>query len=232
MRAGTQYKSLEALYEAFLNDSSTPLTSLNLGVKLVLLALALVVAPLSGSLLGFLALASMALAVLLASRRYEAIVNCMLGLRYLLVLMIVATAVVDYLRDYSLAALLTDSLALGLRVVLLLTIFSVISSAITLKEVTGIADRLKIPKYITYSFILSLRFIPLILHDMNEVSASLKLKGINLSDGGLRARLKALRYLLTSLVIIVGFRRFKVAEAIEVRGLLEERKYSACKSTL
>ncbi len=224
MRIRSPSKSLEVLYEAFISGSTTPLTHLNVGVKLALLMLALAVAPFSGGPLGLLALASVALGVLIASRRPKAIVNCVLGLRYLLVMMVVIMAVVEYLRGYSLTASLIDSLVVGLRVVLLLTVFSVVSSAITLREVIDIADRLRIPKYLAYSFMLTLRFIPLILHDMNEVSASLRLKGISLSEGGLETRLRALRYLLISLVIITDLRRFKVAEAIEVRGLLEERR--------
>ncbi|MCE4608559.1 MAG: energy-coupling factor transporter transmembrane protein EcfT [Caldisphaeraceae archaeon] len=222
MRIHSSSKDLEALYEAFLNDSTTPLTRLNVWIKLALLALILIVAFFSGNPLGLLALASATLVVLAISRKPRTIVNCVLGLRYLLVIIVAVTAIVEYLRGYSLTALLIDPLTMSLRVVLLLTVLSAVSSALTLKEVIEVADRLGIPKYIAYSFILALRFIPLILHDMNEVSASLKLKGISLSEGGLRARLKVLRYLLTSLVIITDFRRFKVAEAIEVRGLLEE----------
>ncbi len=191
MRSRPASRGLEALYEVFLSNSITPLTRLNVGVKLTLLVLALLIAPLSGSPLGLLTLTSMTLAILVASRRLEAIINCALGLRYLLVVMVTATAVAEYLRGYPLTTLLIDSLITGLRVVLLLTVFSVISSAITLKEVIGVTDKLRVPKHIAYSFILALRFIPLILHDLSEVSASLRLKGISLSEGGLRARLSA-----------------------------------------
>ncbi|MEB2793277.1 MAG: energy-coupling factor transporter transmembrane protein EcfT [Caldisphaeraceae archaeon] len=222
MRIHSSSKDPEALYEAFLNDSTTPLAHLNVWIKLALLTLMLVIAFFSNNPLGLLALASITLAVLIASRKPKTIVNCILGLRHLLVIIVTATITVEYLRGYSLMASLTDSLTISLRMILLLTVLSIISSAITLKEIIEITNTLRIPKYIAYSFILTLRFIPLILHDMSEISTSLKLKGINPSEGGLRARLEALRYLLTSLAIITDFRRFKVAEAIEIRGLLEE----------
>ena len=224
MRVHAPLKGLEALYEVFLGDPATPLARLNLVVKFALLTLALIAAPFSGSPLGLLALTIIALVVLVASRRPEAVVDCAWGLRYLLILIATTTAVVEYLRGYSVTALLIDSLTMCLRVVLLLTIFSVVSSALTLEEVIRVAGLLRVPKCVAYSFILALRFIPLVLHDVNEVSASLKLKGLALSEGGLRWRVRALTCLLTALVIIVSFRRFKVAEAIEVRGLLEERR--------
>ncbi len=222
MRVHASSKGLRALYEVFLGDPATPLARLNVGVKLLLLVLAVVVAPFSGSPLGLLALTLIALVVLVASRRLEAVVDCVWGLRYLLILIAVTTTVVEYLRGYSVPALLVDPLTMCLRVVLLLTVFSVVSSAIALEEVIRVANRLRLPKYFAYSFILALRFVPLVLHDMDEVLTSFKLKGLTLSGGGLRGRIRVLTRLLTALVIIVSFRRFKVAEAIEVRGLLEE----------
>lgn len=224
MRIRASSKGLEALYEAFLGHPATPLARLNIVVKLALLVLAMVAAPFSGSPLGLLALTLIASVTLVASRRPEAVVDCAWGLRYLLILVAATTAVVEYLRGYSVTASLIDSLTMCLRVVLLLTIFSVVSSALTLEEVIRVANRLRVPKYVAYSFILALRFIPLVLHDMDEVLASLKLKGLTLGEDGLKGRVRALTCLLTALVIIVSFRRFKVAEAIEVRGLLEERK--------
>ena len=222
MKAYSVQNSLDALYEAFLGGSSSPLSRLNVVAKLALLVLAIVIAPFSGSPYGLLALVLVSAVTLAASRRPGTLINCAVGLRWVLLLIAVVTGVVDYLSGYSVVAAVADSLILCLRVLLLLTLFSVVSSALTVYEVLRLADRLMVPKSVAYSFVLAIRFIPLILNDVGEVSASLKLKGLSLGEGGLADRVRALTRLLTALVIVVSFRRFKVAEAILLRGLLDE----------
>ncbi len=217
-------KSLQAFFDAFLSDPITPLARLNVWVKLAIIVIALMIAPFADHALGLLALASLALILLVASKKLMNMISCILGLKYVLAMIVLVTALAEYSRGYSLPVILIDASMICLRLILLLTIFSIISSAFRLKEIIDIADRLRIPRDIAYSFILALRFVPLVLHDMDEVLASLKLKGINLSEGGLSTRIKALKYLLASLVVIINFRRFKVAEAIEIRGLLKEQR--------
>ncbi len=207
-----------ALYSLLMRSSKTPLSKLPTAVKAALLAASIALTPLSSRPEFLAALACLTASLSIASRNYSAIPKCVKGVKYLLAVVAAASTASTIMCGGGVAEALINSGLTCLRMVLLLTCFSLVTTSVSLSESLRIARKLGIPKQVTYSLILAVRFIPLILYDLRCVTDSLMLKGVELS-GGIRLRVKVLKLILESLVIILTYRIDRVTESIELRRL-------------
>jgi len=220
MRGGSGVAGIKLLYTLLIGSGDTPLSRAPTHVKAALMAAAIALTALSRQPLALAALAGLTLTVSALSRDYAAFVKCVRGVKYLLALLLLATAASAIAGGSGAWQALAQALTTCLRTALLLTCFATISSSLSLAEVLSIARSLRMPKYVAYSVVLAVRFVPLVIHDLANVVDSLRIKGVY-PGRGVAGRVRALRSVLQSTIIILTRRAERVAESIELRGILE-----------
>ena len=115
----------------------------------------------------------------------------------------------------------TNSIVFSLSMVIrLLTM--IIASAIFMNgsnpsEIGDVLSKLRVPTSITFSFIVALRFIPVLADDFMNIIASQASRGHEVERSGFIRRAKSLLPLLIPLIVIAIRRAQQLAEALESR---------------
>lgn len=107
--------------------------------------------------------------------------------------------------------------AMGLRLAVVISAFAVFSLTVSPQELMKIMSKLRIPSSIILMISLSLRFVPVLLSDVETLTQVQKARGAKLK--GIRGK----KPLITPLISHSLERSLDVAEALEARGFKDDR---------
>jgi len=113
------------------------------------------------------------------------------------------------------------------QLLLVLIAFSLINILINPDELMKAILKMKMPYIMTFLVILSLRFFPLLMMDLDQISDVQKSRGLEINKGNIFSRIKNLIKIILPLLANSLERSIQVAEALETRGfgLKKKRTY-------
>ena len=113
------------------------------------------------------------------------------------------------------------------QLVIMIFAFSLVNLIINPDELMKTFLKLKMPYIMTFLFTMSLRFFPLLLRDLNQITNVQKSRGYELDKGNIFKRIKNRIVLILPLLSNSLERSIAVSEALESRafGLKKKRSY-------
>ncbi|RLG53192.1 MAG: hypothetical protein DRN96_00545 [Thermoproteota archaeon] len=112
---------------------------------------------------------------------------------------------------------LSFSLAMGLRLVILVVCFASFFRSTHTSELSDLMTKLRIPFYVTFTFTTAIRFIPTLAMEAQEIMDAQASRGLELERGSLLRRLKNYIPLLVPILVCAIRRSYQLAEALESR---------------
>ncbi len=136
-------------------------------------------------------------------------------------LFIVVLIVLNYLTTRS----LEFSLAMVLRLVSMIIASAIFMTGTSPAEIGDLLTKLRVPLQITFSFVIALRFIPVLADDVVMIITSQVSRGYELQKGGFVEKVRRLVPVLIPMIIIAIRRGHQLAEALETKafGAAERR---------
>lgn len=128
-------------------------------------------------------------------------------------LFILVLIVLNYLTTRS----LVFSISMVMRFSAMIIASAIFMSGSNPAEIGDLLSKLRIPISISFSFIIALRFIPVLADDLMNIMASQASRGYEVERGGMIRRAKSLIPILIPLIIIAIRRAQQLAEALESR---------------
>lgn len=129
-----------------------------------------------------------------------------------------AFLVVIIALNYVLTRNIGLSVAMGLRLIIMLVLSACFFATTDVIEIADLMTRLRLPYYISFSFVLALRFVPVLADDAQDISAAQQSRGLELHRGNVLKRIMKLLPILTPLIITAIRRSGQLAEALESRA--------------
>ncbi len=130
--------------------------------------------------------------------------------------------------ENSLLRITWESLAyaysMGTRILIVMGAFSIFDSNVSMDEVIEILERFRFPQSTLITLSLSLRFFSILAEDASQTMDVLRLRGVPLSSGKLRERVRARYPVMLSLLNSSMERSIQVAEALEVKGFPSSKR--------
>lgn len=122
-----------------------------------------------------------------------------------------------------------------LRLLILVLSTSLISATTHLEHYIALAKRLRLPYELVLALLIAIRFIPVLMNELDDVVCALQSRGIDLEKGGFLQRLRARIPLVTSMIVLGVRKSDEIGIALQIRGfgasknvtLLYESKPSA-----
>lgn len=127
------------------------------------------------------------------------------------VLFILILIVLNYVTTGS----ITFSISMVMRFSAMIIASAIFMSGSNPAEIGDLLSRLRVPVPIAFSFIIALRFIPVLADDFMNILASQASRGYEVEKGGLIRRARSLIPVLIPLIIIAIRRAQQLAEALE-----------------
>ncbi len=122
------------------------------------------------------------------------------------------------LTNYLFSRDVEFSIAMGLRLVSMLILSAAFFASTDATEIGDLLDSLGFPPYLSFSFVMALRFIPVLAEDAQNIVAAQESRGLELSKGNLFRRIQNMIPILIPLVVIAIRRAQQLAEALESRA--------------
>ncbi len=118
------------------------------------------------------------------------------------------------------------SLSMVIRLLVMIIASAIFMNGSNPSEIGDILSKMKVPVSITFSFIVALRFIPVLADDFMNIVASQASRGHEVERSGFIRRAKSLLPLLIPLIVISIRRAQQLAEALESRCFGSGRRTS------
>jgi energy-coupling factor transport system permease protein len=109
-------------------------------------------------------------------------------------------------------------LVLSLRLVVLSSSMSWFFLSSTPEDIGRGMSTARFPLELTFSFIMAIRFIPVIYDEFQSIYDAQRSRGLELEKGGFRTRIKNLMPILIPLLVGTIRRTYEIADAMEVRA--------------
>ncbi len=122
------------------------------------------------------------------------------------------------LLNYITTRSLDFSLAMVLRLISMIVASAIFMAGTSPAEIGDLLTKLKVPLQITFSFIIALRFIPVLADDVVMIVTSQASRGYEVEKGGFFEKIKKLMPILIPMVIIAIRRGHQLAEALETKA--------------
>jgi energy-coupling factor transport system permease protein len=122
------------------------------------------------------------------------------------------------LTNYLFSRQIWFSIAMGMRLISMLILSAAFFASTDATEIGDLLDTLGFPPYISFSFVMALRFIPVLAEDAQNIIAAQESRGLELSKGGMFARIRNMIPILIPLVVLAIRRAQQLAEALESRA--------------
>jgi energy-coupling factor transport system permease protein len=129
-----------------------------------------------------------------------------------LFLLMIITLNFIFIRD------LFYSVAMGMRLMNLLVASAILMATTNPIEIGDILSMIKVPYYITFAFVIALRFVPVLARDVENIVAAQRSRGMRIATDGFLKKAKSLIPLLIPMIIISIRRSQQLSEALEVRA--------------
>ncbi len=120
--------------------------------------------------------------------------------------------------NYITTRSLDFSLAMVLRLVSMIIASAIFMAGTSPAEIGDLLTKLKVPLQITFSFIIALRFIPVLADDVVMIVTSQASRGYEVERGGFFERIKKMIPILIPMIIIAIRRGHQLAEALETKA--------------
>ncbi len=136
-------------------------------------------------------------------------------------LFILVLILLNYLTTHN----LDFSLAMVLRLISMIIASAIFMSGTSPAEIGDLLMKLRVPLQITFSFVIALRFIPVLADDVVMIVTSQASRGYEVERGNFLERVRRLVPILIPMIIIAIRRGHQLAEALETKafGALEKR---------
>ncbi len=122
------------------------------------------------------------------------------------------------LLNYITTRSLDFSLAMVLRLISMIIASAIFMAGTSPAEIGDLLTKLKVPLQITFSFIIALRFIPVLADDVVMIVTSQASRGYEVEKGGFFERVRKLVPILIPMIIIAIRRGHQLAEALETKA--------------
>ncbi len=122
------------------------------------------------------------------------------------------------LLNYITTRSLDFSLAMVLRLISMIVSSAIFMAGTSPAEIGDLLIKLKVPLQITFSFIIALRFIPVLADDVVMIATSQASRGYEVEKGSFFERVKRLVPVLIPMIIIAIRRGHQLAEALETKA--------------
>ncbi|MEM0268292.1 MAG: energy-coupling factor transporter transmembrane component T [Candidatus Korarchaeum sp.] len=109
------------------------------------------------------------------------------------------------------------SLSMVMRLIAMIIASAIFMNGSSPSEVGDLLSKLRVPPSISFSFIIALRFIPVLADDFMNILSSQASRGYEVEKGGLLRKAKSLIPILIPLIVIAIRRAQQLAEALESR---------------
>ncbi|MEM4311051.1 MAG: energy-coupling factor transporter transmembrane component T [Nitrososphaerales archaeon] len=120
------------------------------------------------------------------------------------------------------------SLSYSLRFLLIILTSSSFFQTISPDELEYFLRLLRVPRYLRFAFISALRFVPLLMLDLIQITDSQRARGLELDKGNIFKRIKNRIPILIPLIISTINRSSQMAEALETRAFNSTKKDVLC----
>ncbi|MEM1557051.1 MAG: energy-coupling factor transporter transmembrane component T [Thermoproteota archaeon] len=114
---------------------------------------------------------------------------------------------------------------LSIRLIVLSSSMSWFFLSSTPEDIGRAMSAAKVPLELTFSFVMAIRFIPVIYDEFQSIYDAQRSRGLELEKGGFRTRIRNLMPILIPLLVGTIRRTYEIADAMEVRafGALPKR---------
>lgn len=185
----------------------TPYSRLN-PISKFLIFLTFLILPLISPSILLQALSIIAQApLIIISRSGKRILRSLKASAFFLILLIV----LNYLTTGN----IIFSLSMVMRLLAMIIASAIFMNGSNPSEIGDLLSKLKVPTSISFSFIIALRFIPVLADDFMNILSSQASRGYEVEKGGLLRRAKSLIPVLIPLIVIAIRRAQQLAEALE-----------------
>lgn len=188
----------------------TPYSKLNPLTKFLLFTTFVITSLLSPSLLIQVYSLFAQAPLIILSRSGSRIIRSIKGSLFFIIILLV----LNYLTTWS----LEFSLAMVLRLVSMIIASAIFMTGISPAEIGDLLTKLRVPLQITFSFVIALRFIPVLADDVIMIITSQVSRGYELEKGGFITRAKKLIPILIPMIVIAIRRGHQLAEALETKA--------------
>lgn len=110
------------------------------------------------------------------------------------------------------------SISYSLRFIAIIIASSVFFLTLSPDDIEYILRSIRFPKDLIFAFVAAVRFIPVLMLDMQQIMDAQKARGLELDKGSILKRIKNLIPILIPLVISAIMRSEEMAEAMEARA--------------
>jgi len=194
------------------------LSKLHPGIRLLMIGGLMVVPLMFKSLEGELLSICIILPLVLLSKSLNETGKLIKGSSFFLLIII--------LTNYLFSKDVKFSIAMGMRLVSMLILSAAFFTSTDATEIGDLLDDLGFPPYISFSFVMALRFIPVLAEDAQNIVAAQESRGLELTKGSLLRRIRNMIPILVPLVILAIRRAQQLAEALESRAFGSGRRTS------
>jgi energy-coupling factor transport system permease protein len=199
------------IFKAFqISKERTPYSSLHPMTKFLIFLSFLVIPLLRDDIISQLSIFLLQVPIMICSKTGKRIGESLKGSSLFLIMIIVLNYI--FIRD------LLYSIAMGLRLTNLLVASAILMVATNPMEIGDILSMIRVPYYITFSFVIALRFVPVLARDVENIVVAQRSRGMKIATGGLLKRARSLIPLLIPMIIISIRRSQQLSEALEVRA--------------
>lgn len=126
--------------------------------------------------------------------------------------------VIIFLTQLLFGGTLLMGILLSLRLLVLSSSMSWFFLSSTPEDIGRAMDAAKFPLELTFSFIMAIRFIPVIYDEFQSIYDAQRSRGLELEKGGFKQRIKNLMPILIPLLVGTIRRTYDIADAMEVRA--------------
>ncbi len=127
---------------------------------------------------------------------------------------IILLIILNYITTRS----LYFSLAMVLRLISMIIASAIFMAGTSPAEIGDLLTKLRVPLQITFSFIIALRFIPVLADDVVMIVTSQASRGYEVERGGFFERIRKMIPILIPMIIIAIRRGHQLAEALETKA--------------
>ncbi|MCS7138430.1 MAG: energy-coupling factor transporter transmembrane protein EcfT [Crenarchaeota archaeon] len=121
-------------------------------------------------------------------------------------------------------------IVLSIRLIVLSSSMSWFFLSSTPEDIGRAMSSARLPIELTFSFVMAIRFIPVIHDEFQSIYDAQRSRGLELEKGGFRTRIRNLMPILIPLLVGTIRRTYEVADAMEVRAFGASPKRTSYKS--
>ncbi|MCS7111670.1 MAG: energy-coupling factor transporter transmembrane component T [Ignisphaera sp.] len=105
-----------------------------------------------------------------------------------------------------------------LRLLILVVSTSLVSATTRLEQYVVLAKKLRLPYELIFAFLIAIRFIPVLMNELENMMSALQARGVELEKGGFVQKLKGRIPLMVSMITLGIKKSDELSIALQIRG--------------